>query len=201
LPKAAVHDAILVVGEVRFLPCDPSKDERSVAVGPFMIDLLHGGTSPAIPEVLVPESGFCGLDAPLSPALAPARLAGRSVYFDGVRADGTPFRIYANVQATLRVRARAGVSWNPRPEQNGSVFWALRPKRWLEPGELNALNADTPDDGGKLVIDIARHPGLLRLIRSRLAGSSTLYGDLDADRVFDTEDRDAVIGDGLPDAD
>jgi hypothetical protein len=201
LPRAAVHNAILVVGELRFLACDQSHDADSVAVGPFLVDLLQGGTSPAIPEVSVPPSGFCGLDAPLAPAQAPARLVGRSVYFDGVRADGTAFRVYANLQATLRVRARAGVSWNPRPEQKRSVFWALRPRRWLEPGELNALNAADDDGSGNLLIDLERHPLLVRAIRSRLAGSSTLYDDLNADDVFDTGDRDAVIGDGLPDAD
>jgi hypothetical protein len=200
LPKVAVHNAILVVGELHFLACDAGQDADSVAVGPFMVDLLHGGTLPAIPEVSVPEGGFCGLDAPLAPARAPARLQGRSVYFDGVRADGTAFRVYANLQATLRVRARPGVSWNPRPEQNRSAFWALRPRRWLEPGELNALSA--ADDGsGNLVIDVERHPLLIRAVRSRLAGSSTLYDDLNADDVFDSGDRDAVIGDGLTDAD
>jgi hypothetical protein len=195
-----VDSAILVVGEIRFLPCDPNPDEDSVAVGPFIIDLIHGGTSPIIPEVLVPPGGFCGFDAPLAPATRPARLVGRSVYFDGVRADGTPFHVYANLQATLRVRARPGVSWNPRPEPKSSVFWALRPRRWVDSGELDALSA--ADDGsGNLVIDVERHPLLLRALRSRLAGSSTLYDDVDADNVFDPQDRDAVIGDGLPDAD
>lgn len=200
LPKAAVHNAILSLGELRFLACDPSHDADSVAGGPFIVDLLHGGTSPTIPEVLVPPSGFCGLDAPLVPAAQPARLLGRSVYFDGVRVDGTPFRVYANVQATLRVRARPGVSWNPRPEPKRSIFWVLRPHRWVESRELNVLGA-AEDGSGNLVIDFERHPLLIRAIRSRLAGSSTLYDDLNADDVFDPQDRDAIIGDGLPDAD
>lgn len=199
LPSAAVHNAILVVGEVRFLACESSQDD-SAAAGPFIVDLLHGGASPTIPEVLVPPGGFCGFDAPLAPETRPGRLLGRSVYFDGVRADGTPFRVYANLQATLRVRARPGVSWDPRPAALGSTFWALRPHRWVDSTELSALRAD--DDGsGRLIIDVERHPLLIRALRSRLAGSSTLYDDVNADDIFDPRDRDAIIGDGLADAD
>ena len=202
LPRATIHNAILVIGAVRFLPCDTS-DDGSVAIGPFLVDLLHGGTAPEIPAVSVPAGGFCGLDAPLAPAQAPSRLVGRSVYFDGQRVDGTPFRFYANVQATLRVRARAGVTWNGAPEgAMRSVFWALRPRQWLEPGELNALEATLLGDGTDVAaIDVERHPALLRLVRSRLAGRSTLYADANDDRAFDLADRDAILGDGVPDAD
>ncbi len=202
LSRAAIHDAILVIGEVRFLPCDASDDE-SVATGPFLVDLLHGGTAPKIPAVSVPAGGFCGLDAPLAPAKAPSRLVGRSVYFDGERGDGTPFRFYADVQATLRVRARTGVTWNAAPEGTvRSVFWALRPRQWLEPGELNALEATLLGDGtDTAAIDVERHPALLRLVRSRLAGRSTLYGDANDDKAFDLADRDAILGDGVPNAD
>ncbi len=201
LPRAAIHDAILVIGEVRFLPCDAS-DEGSIAEGPFLVDLLRGGTLPQIPVVSVPTGGFCGLDAPLAPARPPSRLVGRSVYFGGERADGTPFRFYANVQATLRVRARAGVTWTGVEGPARSVFWALRPRQWLEPGELNALEASLLVDGTNTeTIDLERHPALLGTIRSRLAGRSTLYADANDDKVFGVVDRDAVLGEGVPDAD
>jgi hypothetical protein len=127
-------------------------------------------------------------------------LAGRSVYFDGVRADGTPFLVYANLQATLRVRARPGVSWNPPAGEKHSVFWALRPRHWVDWDELNSLSA-AEDDSGRLIIDIERHPLLIRAIRSRLGGSSTLYDDANADDVFDPDDRQTIIGDGEPNAD
>ena len=201
LPRAAIDDALLVIGEVRLLACD-ARQAAAIVAGPFVIDLVHGATSPSIPPVSVPAGGFCGLDAPLAPAPGPARLAGRSVYFAGKRVDGTPFRFVANVAATLRVRARAGVSWGAESGSARSVFWALRPRQWLEPGELNALEATVLDDGsGALAIDLARHPALLLAIRSRLAGRSTLYDDVNDDRAFDAVDRDAVLGDGVPDAD
>lgn len=199
LPRAAIQNALLVIGRVVLLPCEPSEPESTV-LGPFVVDLVHGGTSPTIPPVQVPPNGFCGLDAPLAPAGAPARLAGRSVYFDGVRADGTAFRFYADVQATLRVRAPAGISWGPGTRPLRSVFWALRPRQWLEPSELSGLEATNPGDG-TLSIDLARHPVLLRAIRSRLAGRSTLYDDANGDATFDLADRLATLGYGIPDAD
>ena len=83
-----------------------------------------------------------------------------------------------------------------------SVFWALRPRQWLEPGELNALDTSLLGDGTTTEpIDVERHPALLRAIRSRLAGRSTLYADANHDNAFDLADRDAVLGDGVPDAD
>jgi len=188
-----------LIGEVRFLPCQLG-EAAIVAPGPFLVDLVRGGTTPSVPAVAVPPGGFCGLDAPLVPARAPSRLVGRSVYFGGTRADGTPFRFYANVQATLRVRARPGVTWNVGSQPTRSVFWALRPRQWLEPGELDALEAVALEDGTG-GIDVGRHPALLRAIRSRLAGRSTLYDDANDDSVFDEEDRGAALGDGLSDAD
>lgn len=199
LPRASIEDALLVIGEVRFLPCELG-ESVVVAPGPFLVDLVRGGTSPDIPAVLVPAGGFCGLDAPLVPAQAPSRLVGRSVYFGGTRADGTPFRFYADVEATLRVRARAGIRWDAVATSTRSVFWALRPRQWLEPNELDALEAAQLDDGTG-AIDIERHPVLLRAIRARLAGRSTLYDDANDDDLFDDGDRSAPLGDGLADAD
>jgi hypothetical protein len=119
-----------------------------------------------------------------------------------VRADGTPFRVYANLQATLRVRARPGVSWNPPPGEKHSIFWALRPRRWVDWNELSSLSANTDDSGNPIIdIDVERHPLLIRAIRSRLAGSSTLYDDANADDVFDPDDRHTIIGDGQANAD
>jgi hypothetical protein len=198
LPRAAIEDALLLIGEVRFLPCDLG-ESAVIAPGPFLVDLVRGGTSPGIPAVPVPSGGFCGLDAPLVPARAPSRLIGRSVYFGGTRADGTPFRFYANVQATLRVRARTGIRWQAVPESTRSVFWALRPRQWLEPSELDAL--ETAELDGTGAIDIERHPALLRAIRARLAGRSTLYDDANDDDMFDDGDRAVALGDGIANAD
>jgi hypothetical protein len=199
--RPTIQDAILVIGEVRFLPCKAG-DADALAAGPFLVDLVHGGTLPSIPEVSLPPGGFCGFDAPLAPAEAPSRLVGRSVYFGGTRADGTPFRFYANVQATLRVRARAGLTWGPGAKPSRTVFWALRPRQWLEPSELDALESTKLGDGsGAEAIDVERYPALLRAVRARLAGRSTLYDDVNADAAFDSADRDAVLGDGISDPD
>lgn len=199
LPRAAIADALLVIGRVLFLPCDAT-DAGSVVLGPFVVDLVHGTTSPPIPAVTVPSHGFCGLDVPLAPAASPSWLEGRSVYFDGTRADGTPFRFYADVQATLRVRAAPGVSWGPGAQAVRAAFWALRPRQWLESAELSGLELTTLPDGS-VTIDISCHSLLRRAIRARLAGSSTLYDDVNGDAAFDLGDRLVTLGYGLPDAD
>jgi hypothetical protein len=201
LPQASIRNAIVVLGALRFLPCD-AQDGVTELTGPFVVDLAQGRTEPEVPSVEVPESGFCGLDAPLSPAREPAGLLGRSLLFDGTRADGTPFLVFANVNATLRVRAPEGVSWRGGVSEDRSVFWALRPRRWLEPGELDQADAtELPDGSHVIVIDIDRHPLLFRLLRMRLASRSTLYEDVNGDHVFDAEDRPGILGGGLEDTD
>jgi hypothetical protein len=163
--------------------------------GPFVLDLVRRETSPAVPPVVPPAGGFCGIDAPLAPATAPAALAGRSLFFDGVRADGTLFLVYADMQATLQLRAPAGVSWNST--QTPTLLWAFRPRRWLNRKEVDEADS-MPWDGGAraIVIDVDRHPVLYGAIRNRLAGRSTLYGDLNSNGSIDPSDRELVLGTG-----
>jgi hypothetical protein len=52
-----------------------------------------------------------------------------------------------------------------------------------------------------VVIDANRHPALFLAIRSRLAGLSTLYADADGNGVFSDSDRQAIVGEGLDNAD
>jgi hypothetical protein len=109
------------------------------------------------------------MDAPLAPATN-AALAGRSLFFDGTRADGTFFIVYADMTGTLKLRATANQTWQgmDTPPQ---FFWALRPRRWLLKSELDG--ADTTPDATHtraVVIDANRHPALFLAIRSRLAG-------------------------------
>ncbi|MCP5787353.1 hypothetical protein NL329_31020, partial [Klebsiella pneumoniae] len=68
-------------------------------------------TDPAISPVDGTPGGYCGIDAPLAPAASPAALAGRSLFFDGYRADGTFFLVYANMTGTLRLRATSNATW------------------------------------------------------------------------------------------
>lgn len=199
LPRGAIHHAVLVLAELRWRPCEPLVPVTRVK-GPFVVDLVAGTTAPRIPPVDVPAGGFCGLDAPLGPATEPPELAGRSLFFDGVRSDGTVFVLYADVAAVLRVRRREGFVWSA--ESTPAVLWALRPRRWLTRRELDT--ADTmPWDGGTraVVIDVNRHPLLLASVRRRLAGKSTFFSDLNRNGALDSEDRSAVVGDGSDDPD
>jgi hypothetical protein len=201
LPLRAVKDAIVVFGALHFLPCDVERGTPFAVSGPFVVDLKRKTTTPEIPAVQSTPGGYCGIDAPLAPADAPASLAGRSVFFDGYRADGTFFIVYANVTATLRMRAKPGATWQGQ-EPPPLFFWALRPRRWLLPIELNMVEAMPYDNHLRaVVIDANHHPSLFFAIRKRLAGVSTLYADANGDGVFDDPDRAAEVGEGLDNAD
>ena len=203
LPRASVEHAVVVLGEVRWLHCDNASD-KTVLRGPFIVDLLGNlipeGTRPPIPDVVEPPGGFCGLEAPLTPADAPAELAGRSLFFDGVRSDGTRFVLYANVEAKLRVRRHAELVWNA--EATPAVLWAFRPRRWLSRRDLDQTMPMTWEGSTSgVVVDVNRHPLLLAALRRRLAGKSSLFRDLNRNRKLDAEDRDALVGDGSDDPD
>jgi len=201
LPTSAIEDAIVVLGELRFRPCDAATGHPLAVPGPFVVDLKRGTTLPAIPSIAGTPGGYCGIDAPLAPASAPAALAGRSLFFDGTRADGAFFIVYANMTGTLRLRATPGASWSGAAEGT-SFFWALRPRRWLALAELNGADAILDANRRRaIVIDADRHPALFLKIRARLAGLSALYTDADGDGQFTDSDRSGIVGLGLDNAD
>ncbi len=203
LPRRSIHHAVIVIGSFEWLPCDATL-KHTVVSGPFVVnlvgDLVGQGTSPPIPTVVEPPGGFCGFDAPLVPASAPAELAGRSIFFDGTRADGTPFVLYADIQATLRVRRHGSIVWDA--SDTPDVLWAFRPRRWLTRMALDQAKPTSADDPSvPLSIDLNRYPLLLTALRHRLAGKSSLFLDVNKNHQLDTDDRDSLVGDGLDDPD
>jgi hypothetical protein len=198
LAAADLRHAVLVFGELRYLACDSINDNDGIVAGPFIVDLANNRTEPAIPAVAWPNAGFCGIDATLAPATAPASIAGRSLFFSGLRSDGTLFLLFANISGTLRVRPLTGVTWKPDPDHGW--IWALRPRRWLLPSELDSSDTAPFDDIGNIIaIDADRHPALYSLIRARLARRSTLHVDSNDNHRLDPDERlgDAFIGEGL----
>ena len=200
LPSSAIQDAVVVLGELRFQACDASRGGEQVIEGPFVVDLKAGTTTPEIPDILDTPGGYCDLKAPLAPATS-AALAGRSLFFDGTRADGTFFIVYANMTGTLKLHATTDRAWQGM-DTPPKFFWALRPRRWLLKSELDDALL-MPDDSQQraVVIDADRYMKLYLAIRSRLAGMSTLYADADGNGVFTDFDRQAVVGVGLDNTD
>ena len=197
LPHGAVERAVLVIGSVRWLPCDDSEPVITQS-GPFLVDLIAGTTRPALPAFRVPAGGVCGFDAPLAPARDSAEFLGRSLLFSGTRADGVRFILFANMRATLRVRAPRGEAWGGARAE--TLFWALRPRRWAAAQELDNEATSDADGARTLVIDVDRHPLLFALIRARLAAQSALFFDRDRNGVLDAEDRsDGEVGTGTTD--
>jgi hypothetical protein len=207
LPRGAVAKAVLGIAELRLLPCETTL-EPSVVPGPFVLDLVAQTFEPAPAPAAVPPGGFCGVDAPLEAAKRPAWLAGSSLLYSGVRADGVPFLLFASVAGTLKLRARPGMSW-PRDRVEGSgetgsahLFWAFRPHRWITPRELDAMEPYVYGDGRRIIlIDVDRAPLLYRAIVSRLAGRSGLYEDANGDGRIDPRELtlDHWVGVGLVD--
>lgn len=198
LPQSALQTAVIVLGSLRWLPCADGSVEVLQA-GPFIVDLLTGESEPPLPPIEVPSGGFCGFDAPLQPARYSAELAGRSLFFSGTRADAVPFVLFADMRATLRIRAAAGQAWGL--EEGEALLWALRPRRWAAPMEL-ADAEPQPWIGARrtLVIDLNRHPLLFAAIRARLATQSAIFRDQDADGTLAPSERsEGELGQGLAD--
>ena len=201
LPASGLDQAILVLGSVTWRPCD--SDEPSVAQeGPFVVDLLSGTTEPELPVLAVPAGGMCSFDAVLAPARDSAALGARSLYFAGTRADGVEFILFANIGATLRVRAPSDEEWGT--DDNLRLLWAMRPRRWAAPMELDMSEPRVWNGGRRrtIVIDANRHPLLLSLIRARLASESSLFSDAGYDRALSESERGAeIIGTGSTETD
>ena len=111
------------------------------------------------------------------------------MFFSGVRADGTPFLLFANMRATLRVRAVSLAGWGT-PE-TPAILWAMRPRRWAAQMDLGAAEPAVWAGGRRrsIVIDANRHSLLFALIRSRLASESAIFRDGDTIGALDESDR------------
>jgi hypothetical protein len=199
LPRGALERAVLVLGSVRWLPCDDAEPVITQS-GPFLVDLVAGTTRPALPAFEVPAGGLCGFDAPLAPAREGGEFLGRSLLFSGTRADGVRFLLFANLRATLRVRAPRGEVWGGAGDQ--ALLWAMRPRRWAAAQELDNEATSNGDGARTLVIDADRHPLLFALIRARLAAQSAMFFDRDHNGVLDAGDRsNGDVGTGTTDPD
>jgi hypothetical protein len=192
LSRGTLNHAVLVLGSIRWLACsDPGV--VTVSEGPFVVDLITGESRPPLPDVIAPEGGFCGFDAPLSAGARSPEISGRSLFFSGERADAVPFVLFSDMRAVLRVRPTAGEVWGGEA-QPIAVLWAMRPRSWASRMELDGATVSPWGMRRAIVIDIDRNPVLFALIRSRLAGLSQLFVDRDADGFLDSEDRDRSIG-------
>lgn len=186
LPRGSLERAMLVLGSVRWIPCDETAAVITQS-GPFIVDLLAGETRPPLPRFDVPEGGLCGFEAPLAPARSSVEILGRSLWFSGTRADGVRFVLFADMRATLRVRAARQQSWGGDGDQ--ALLWAMRPRRWAAARELDDAETTTGEGRRTVVIDADRHPLLFAAIRARLASQSALFFDRDGNGALDASDR------------
>ena len=188
LAPGSLSQAVLVIGSVSTVPCDPEA-ASTLHAGPFVVDLLSGTTEPEVPAFDLPEGGICGLDAPLAPARDSAELGGRSFYFRGVRADGLEFIVFADLRVTLRMRVAAETALG-LDEGSWGVVWAMRPRRWSAEAELGTARPLAWGNGRQtIVIDANRHPLLLAAIAARLGRQSGVFADPDRNGLLDAGER------------
>jgi hypothetical protein len=197
LSRGSLTHAVIVLGSVRWRACRDT-NALTISEGPFVVDLLSGESRPPLPDVTIPDGGFCAFEAPLSTAARSAELAGRSLFFAGVRADGVPFLVFSGMRAVLRARAAQGQSWG-NDDQAIALLWAMRPRSWASNMELDAAATSPWGTRRAVVIDVDRNPLLFTLIRARLAGLSHVLLDRDRDGFLDPDDRTEPIGAGSPD--
>lgn len=195
LARGQIRKALLSFGELRFRACNA---DDYVVTEPIVVDLIEKRTNPPLPEIPDVEGGYCGIEAKLAPARREANLVGRSLFFSGTRADGTRFLLYADVQATLRLRAP---SVTPMSGKTPNLIWAMRPRRWLNKAEVDSADSELFDGERTVVIDVDRHPLLYAAIRTRLAGRSALYPDLNDNGVLDADERTSELMIGVENAD
>jgi hypothetical protein len=188
LARGSLSQAVLVIGSVSTVPCDPEA-ASTVHEGPFVVDLLSGSTEPEVPAFELPEGGICGLDAPLAPARDSAELGGRSFYFRGVRADGLEFIVFADLRVNLHVRVDADAAFGVDESSRG-VVWAMRPRRWTREAELSTAQPLGWGNGRRsIVIDANRHPLLLAAIAARLGSQSGVFADPNRNGSIDASER------------
>ncbi|HET9933689.1 MAG TPA: hypothetical protein VFQ35_23450, partial [Polyangiaceae bacterium] len=154
LARGQIKNALLSIGELRFLPCVSGVPVEVVTM-PFIVDLVEKRTYPALPKIRDVEGGYCGIEARLAPARRDPSLVGRSLFFSGTRADGTRFLLYADMQAKLRLRAPAGL---PMAGPTPNLVWAMRPRRWLTKAEVDSADTEMVEGLRTIVIDVDRHP-------------------------------------------
>ncbi len=129
---------------------------------------------------------FCTLELPFSRTTSARTgdgggIAGHSILLEGELADGTPFSIASDAEATLRLSAEAGGFTLSADRPDTLVVFDFA--RWLR--DLSFDKAVKTE--GAIVISGASNADLLEVFESHLAEGARLYRDADGDGQLDAE--------------
>ncbi len=174
----------------------PRQADRSLVV-----DLLADETTrrTVLPEV---EAGrYCGLDVYLAPVSEsehdetdslPGAMVGHSVLLAGERGDGTEFRLEADLERRIAIRADAeGFVLSPDRRQFLLVA-ALR--SWIDRERLDEF----ADGDGPIVIDAERHPDAYEHFREAVGETIFLYRDTNGNGQLEPDERGERLGSNVP---
>jgi len=152
-------------------------DAPAGSAGPAAVDLLAPGPH----RLEVPGSGdvLCGMTLELAPShlAAPAELAGLSVLFMGMRADGVPFELRSTISRHYPLVTNPPDS----PLDARSLFVGFDLAVWLDAAGVPSL----PSDAGAVVVDATHNVTALDSFDAAAVHAIALYLDVDRDGELD----------------
>lgn len=181
LGELSITGAWIAVEEIRVEPCGAIDDDaRSDFEGPFAVDLLSGL---GLGTVALPEDDYCSVRLDVheldDSQAAGSPLAERSVWVEGVTADGTPFEIASDRNESFRVEDDGGVLV-PGADGEGVLITFLLGV-WLDDLDLSGAQVS----GGVIRVDDDYNGDLLERFEDNLRDSAELYENSDGDLVPD----------------
>ncbi|NUP08026.1 MAG: hypothetical protein HOW73_18425 [Polyangiaceae bacterium] len=190
LSSGARVDAFWIsVAGFRLLPgagCTGSSGEGQLTLdGPIVANLAEQDAAPGSSDDVAVDGGeYCRLRASLEqasasdlPPGAPASLEGASLYLEGVRADGTPFRLRSKRKVSLQLDAPEGTSFELAGDSHLVVAFDLEEA-------VASLDLDTLDGDDEIVIDETIEPQRLTAFEGSLRTAARLFRDEDDDGIL-----------------
>lgn len=188
-----VDTAWVTVERIRLRPADDCEGgARDEFLGPFVVDMLAPGPTPALTDLEVSAASYCRVefrwDALRDEATgAPDELLNASILLQGRRADGTRFILRSERGDEMRLDARNG---SFTVDDLTSALFVTFDVQDL----FDGIDIDGADVGGNNTIRIedGENDDLLAIFDDNLADAAKLFDDKDGDGELDPEERDST---------
>ncbi len=180
--------ALMVIERVRIRSCAAAELE---ARGPYVADLLGAGVVGMAPRYQTDERCFSSvqlkfakLERGQAPVGAPSDVVGRSLVIEGTSATGRRFRILADFDDELELRA--GTTGINLATGDARIFVAFASNTWIEAAALDAIPGT-----GDIAIDKDHNQTAYEAFRNAVKSSGHLFDDENHDgHLDDTEEHD-----------
>lgn len=193
-------EAWMVFDQIRILEAGRCAPELGVALSQrVVVELIEGRELPTRPGFNHALASVCDVSFRIShlsagelPAGAPAELAERSLLIKGLRGDGTPFSIQAQLDEELRFDSSA------LPFDLGSGTQRFVVGFPLE-AIVSTVSLDTiPAGAEEIQINETSHRNVFDRVLAQLLSQPILTRDLNEDGAVDPDELDAVLATAGP---